>query len=156
MEKKALYFWIAILLTLVTIDGYSQIKICPANPHYFFYKGKPLVLITSDHHYGAIIDKDFDYIKYLDYLGENSLNLTRIYPGGMFEPPDKYLDGNPLGPRAGRQLLPWAKSDQAGANPLLAESGQPSLKYDLDKWDPAYFERLRAFVELAGKERYHR
>ncbi len=80
------------------------------------------------------------------------MNLTRIYPGGMFEPPDKYLHGNPLGPRAGRQLLPWAKSDQAGANPLLAESGQPSLKYDLDKWDPAYFERLRAFVGLAGKK----
>ena len=71
----------------------------------------------------------------------------------MFEPPDKYMPGNPLGPRAGRQLLPWAKSDLAGANPLLAGSGEQSFKYDLDKWNPVYFARLKAFVELArGKD----
>lgn len=153
MKKQFLKYGIAVALILMTTAyANSQVKVCPANPHYFFYKGKPLVLITSDHHYGAIIDMDFDYVKYLDYLADNSLNLTRIYPGGMFEPPDKYLAGNPLGPRAGRQLLPWAKSDQPGANPLLAESGKPSFRYDLDKWNPAYFARLRAFVELAGKK----
>ncbi len=153
MSRKILFLFITVALIPITAsDAYSQLQVYQTNPHYFFYKGKPLVLITSDHHYGAIIDKDFDYVKYLDYLGDNSMNLTRIYPGGMFEPPDKYLHGNPLGPRAGRQLLPWAKSDQAGANPLLADSGQLSLKYDLDKWDPAYFERLRAFVGLAAKK----
>ena len=130
----------------------STISVCQDNKHYFFYKGKPLVLITSDHHYGAVIDKDFDYVKYLDYLARNGMNLTRIYPGAMFEPTDKYLPGNPLGPRPGRQLLPWTKSGQPGANPLLAESGQPSYKYDLDKWNKEYFDRLNDFVELAQKK----
>ena len=37
----------------------KPVTICPSNPHYFFYKGRPLVLITSDHHYGAIIDRDY-------------------------------------------------------------------------------------------------
>jgi hypothetical protein len=130
----------------------SPVKVSESNPHYFSYKNKTVVLITSDHHYGAVIDKDFDYGKFLDYLAANGMNLTRIYPGGMFETPDKYITGNPLGPLPGRQLLPWAKSDQPGANPLLAESGKPSFKYDLEKWNPEYFDRLKAFVEYARKK----
>jgi len=123
--------------------------VCPDNPHYFYYKGEPVVLITSDHHYGAVLDQDFDYVKFLNYIASQGLNLTRIYPGGMFEPTDKYLPGNPLGPRPGRQLLPWARSEQGGANPSLAETGQSSLKYDLDEWNPEYFRRLKAFTKLA-------
>ena len=69
----------------------------------------------------------------------------------MFEPPDKYLPGNPLGPKPGRQLLPWAKSDLQGANQLLAVPGELSYKYELDKWNQEYFDRLKDFVELAGK-----
>jgi hypothetical protein len=95
---------------------------------------------------------DFDFARFLKYLSSNGMNLTRIYPGGMFEPPDKYQQGNPLGPRQGRQLLPWAKSDQEGANPLLAENGKRAYKYDLDKWNPEYFKRLKSFVEYAREK----
>ncbi len=141
----------ATFLILIACNK-SPIGVCQENPHYFLYKGKPLVLVTSDHHYGAVIDKDFDYVKYLDYLARNGMNLTRIYPGAMFEPTDKYLPGNPLGPRPGRQLLPWLKSDQTGANPMLAEPGQPSFRYDLDKWNQEYFDRLKGYVEFARKK----
>ena len=49
----------AVLLLAVssTATFAEPIRVCPSNPHYFMYKGKPLLLITSDHHYGAIIDK---------------------------------------------------------------------------------------------------
>jgi hypothetical protein len=152
MKTHCLFSGIFILLFMLTISCKNNpVQVYPENPHYFYYKGHPIVLITSDHHYGAIIDRDFDFAKYLKFLSNNGMNLTRIYPGGMFEPTDKYLKGNPLGPRPGRQLLPWAKSEQTGANPSLSEPGKPSCKYDLDTWDPAYFDRLKAFVELAGK-----
>jgi hypothetical protein len=151
-RKLSLALFAVTILILTDACSNSPIAVCPSNPHYFFYKGKPLVLITSDHHYGAIIDKDFDYVKFLEYLSDNGMNLTRIYPGGMFETTDKYLPGNPLGPRSGRQLLPWAKSVATGANPMLAEPGQASCKFDLDKWNPDYFARLKAFVELANKK----
>jgi hypothetical protein len=141
-----------IFMLMLCACGNSPVTICDSNPHYFSYKDKPVVLISSDHHYGAVVDKDFDFAKYLEYLSDNGMNVTRIYPGGMFETPDKYLKGNPLGPLPGRQLLPWAKSDQPGANPLLAEPGQPSFKFDLDKWNPEYFDRLKAFVEFARKK----
>ena len=49
-----------------------------------------------------------------------------------------------LAPRPGRALLPWARSAQTGA----PEGGN---RFDLTRWDPAYFERLRHFVEEAGR-----
>jgi Protein of unknown function (DUF4038) len=154
MKKRFLNVGIVIALILLTAASVrSQVAVSPANPHYLCYKNKPLVLLSSDHHYGAVIDLDFDYVKYLDFLSLYGMNLTRIYPGGMFEPPDKYQPGNPLGPRRGRQLLPWAKSDESGANQLLEESGKQSYKYDLDRWNPEYFARLKAFLKLArGKD----
>ena len=153
MKRQVYSPLIAFLLMIFAIGcSNSPVSVCPANPHYFFYKNKPVVLITSDHHYGAIIDKDFNFSPFLEGLAANGMNLTRIYPGGMFEPPEKYLTGNPLGPRPGRQLLPWAKSDQTGANPLLAETGQPSFKFDLERWNPDYFVRLKAFIELARRK----
>jgi hypothetical protein len=151
MKRHILLSGIGILYLMAAACNNSSICVYPKNPHYFYYRDKPVVLITSDHHYGAVIDKDFDYVKFLDYLALNGMNLTRIYPGAMFEPTDKYLPGNPLGPRPGRQLLPWAKSGLPGANPLLAEPGQPSCKYDLDKWNEAYFDRLSDFVAHARK-----
>lgn len=141
--------WIVLLMT--GAGRAEPVRVYPENPHYFVYKGKPLVLISSDHHYGAVIDRDFDFTRYLEYLAAHGMNVTRIYPGGMFESPDKWLPGNPLGPLSGRQILPWQRSDQTGANPALAEPGHPSFKFDLDRWNPAYFDRLKAFVETAQR-----
>jgi len=143
----------ALLLVMSSTATFTEpISVCTSNRHYFNYKGKPVLLISSDHHYGAIIDKDFDFAKFLNYMGDNGMNLTRIYPGGYFETPDEFIRGNPLGPRPGRQILPWSKSTQTGANPDLAEPGQPSYKFDLDKWNPEYFARLKAFVEQARQK----
>jgi hypothetical protein len=153
MEGRFRNIWIIAAFWIMTVSCSTEpVKVYRDNPHYFYYKDKPLVLITTDHHYGAIIDLDFDYAGFLEYLAGSGMNLTRIYPGGMFEPTDKYIAGNPLGPRQGRQLLPWVRSDESGANPLLAEAGQTSFKYDLNKWNPEYFARLRAFTELARKK----
>lgn len=85
MKNQFLNFGITVVFTMITIAcSNSPVRVCPTNSHYFFYKDKPLVLITSDHHYGAIIDLDFDYVKYLEYLAINGMNFTRIYPGGMY------------------------------------------------------------------------
>lgn len=109
----------ALLLVVTSAAASEPIGVCPTNPHYFQYKGKPVLLISSDHHYGAVIDRDFDYVKFLNYMADNGMNLTRIYPGGYFEVPDEFLEGNPLGPLSGRQILPWAKSTQTDAHPDL-------------------------------------
>lgn len=153
MAKAGTLTWSAAALVLFAGFGATEpIRVSPANPHYFERGGKPFVLVTSDHHYGAVIDADFDFAAYLDSLAAAGMNLTRIYPGGMFEPTDKYVAGNPLGPRPGRQILPWARAAATGAHPALAAPGQPSHKFDLDHWNPDYFARLKAFVELARQK----
>ena len=136
---------IAFTILMTSCDTNSPIGKHPDNPHYFIFKGKPLILITTDQHYGAVINLDFDYIPFLDRLHEYGMNLTRIYPGGYVEMKDQYTKGNPLGPAPDRYILPWKKSAAEGANPNLGR-----YKYDLEKWDDEYFRRLKDFVSQAS------
>ena len=39
------------------------------------------MLITSGEHYGAVLNRAFDFRKYLDALAEDKLNLTRVFAG---------------------------------------------------------------------------
>ena len=72
---------IFLWLTSSSLVLAQPITICPYNPHYYFYKDKPIVLITSAEHYGGVVNKDFDYIPYFKMLQSYRLNYTRIYPG---------------------------------------------------------------------------
>jgi len=123
---------------------HSPISLHPQNPHYFLFRGKPTVLITSAEHYGAVVNLDFDYVPYLDCLAAHRLNYTRIYPGALYEREGDFIAENVLAPRKGRMVLPWARSSTPGA----ADGGG---KFDLDRWDPAYFARLRDFVAQAAQ-----
>ena len=38
----------------------QPLALLPANPHYFVYRGKPTVLVTSGEHYGAVLNGKFD------------------------------------------------------------------------------------------------
>ena len=44
------------------------------------------MLIGSTEHYGAVLNKDFDYKKYLDELASNGLNIIRTFSGVYLEP----------------------------------------------------------------------
>src|SRR4051812_37164474 len=47
-------------------DEPKPISLHPENGHYFSFRGRPTVLITSGEHYGAVLNADFDYVPYLD------------------------------------------------------------------------------------------
>jgi hypothetical protein len=117
----------------------------PDNPHYFLFRGKPTVLITSGEHYGAVLNLDFDYVKYFDALAADGLNLTRTFTGSYVEPVGAFkIERNTLAPAMGRFICPWARSDMSG----YRNGGN---KFDLRRWDEAYFKRLRDFVRQAGE-----
>ena len=121
------------------------IGVSEKNPHYFQYQGKEILLITSAEHYGGVINKSFDYVKYFDMLAEYGLNYTRIYPGGFVEPEGQWFaDGDILGPPDKNLIVPWARSNVPG----YIKGGN---KFDLNKWDPEYFARLRHFLTEANK-----
>lgn len=118
----------------------GPIKLLEANPHYFEYKGKPMALITSAEHYGAVLNQDFDFEKYLNTLHEEGMNYTRIFMGSYFEIPSKSfsIKHNTLAPEASKVIVPWI---------IKAENGE--VKYDWSSSNPAYFERLGKFMKLA-------
>jgi hypothetical protein len=117
----------------------------PDNPHYFLFRGKPTVLLTSGEHYGAVLNRDFDYVRYLDTLQKAGFNLTRTFSGMYREVPGSFnIVENTLAPRADRYVCPWPHSKAPGA-------GDGGTKFDLHAFDPAYFRRLKDFVAQAGK-----
>jgi hypothetical protein len=137
---------LCVTLALATnaIVSAEPIKADPSNPHYYMYEGRPIILITSAEHYGAVINRDFDYAAYFDALRAHQLNYTRIYPGAMFEPVGKFMAGNTLGPNPRSLIVPWARSDTPGYR-------LGGNRFDLDRWDPAYFARLKDFLGQAAR-----
>jgi len=125
-------------------DSFKPLALHPDNPHYFLFRGKPAVLITSGEHYGAVLNLDFDYGPYLDELKSKGFNLTRTFSGAYREIPGSFsIKENTLAPAPDRYVCPWARSSTPGAS----DGGN---KFDLAKWDSAYFERLKNFVGEAG------
>ena len=63
------------------------IQLHPANPHYFLFRGKTTVLVTSGEHYGAVLNLDIDFHRYLSTLQADGLNYTRLFGGSYVEVP---------------------------------------------------------------------
>jgi hypothetical protein len=123
----------------------DPLRLHPRNPRYFEFQGKPTVLITATEHYGAVLNLDFDYIKYLNELQRHGFNLTRAFSGAYREIPGSFnIKENTLVPKPGRFACPWARSSTPGAS----DGGN---KFDLTQWDPAYFTRLKDFIAEAGQ-----
>ena len=101
MLKSTVFLCLAGVL--FAAQGLAEpIRLHPANPHYYLFNGQPTVLITSAEHYGAVVNLDFDYVKYLDALKAYGMNYTRIYAGAVLEMVDEYVKGNTSGAEAGK------------------------------------------------------
>jgi len=143
-------FWgivINILLAgpALAANTVKPIQLHPENGHYFLWRGKPTILMTSGEHYGAVLNRAFNYKKYFRTLASHGFNLTRTFSGAYCEPVGAFrIKNNTLAPAKGRLICPWARSDKGG----YANGGN---KFDLKKWDRAYFKRLRSFVAEASK-----
>ena len=47
----------------------------PENPHYFLFRGRPTILLTSADHYGAVIHRQYDYAQSLREIARHGLCL---------------------------------------------------------------------------------
>jgi len=142
--KKPTFLTCALLIVFIFLSTVLSAQVKPIslntqNPHYFTYQGKPTVLITSGEHYGAVMNPDFDYKIYLKTLQKDGLNLTRTMTGAYFEPAGAFnISVNTMGPDKQKFLCPWMRVGS-------------TFKFDLTKWDDAYFVRLKNFLSEAKK-----
>lgn len=127
---------------LISTAGLVQAAppIAPAaeNPRLFRFRGVLTPLVTSGEHYGALLNRDFDFVKYFDELSRCKFNLTRVFSGTYREVPGSFrIENNTLAPRDSAYLSPWARTADG--------------KFDLDRLNPAYFERLTRLLAEASK-----
>jgi hypothetical protein len=132
----------ALLLALASVAASQPIQIHPENPKYFLFRGKPLMLVTATEHYGSVINRPFDFEKYLNDAADKKITLTRAFL--LF----RELQGarnpsSPCKPESPDYIAPFMRT-----GPGNAMDGEPI--YDLDRWNPEFFDRLHRFLQMAS------
>jgi hypothetical protein len=118
------------------------LRIHPHNPKIFEFRGAPLVLVTATEHYGAVMNRPFRFERYLADAAEKKMTLTRLFV--LFR--ELQSASNPYStckPESPDYIAPFMRS-----GPGKALDGQP--RYDLDRWNPEFFDRLHRFLSLAA------
>src|SRR5437773_1188660 len=138
---SAVIFFVMQSVTAEPSD--TAIRIHPDNPKYFLFRGKPLFLLTATEHYGSVLNRPFDFRKYLDDLADKRMTMTRTFL--LFrEIASEKNPASPCKPKPEDYLAPWPRT-----GPGKALDGQP--KFDLEQWNPEYFARLHQFLDLASQ-----
>lgn len=139
--------WPGILVlaatTLIASRAQDAVKINPENPKYLLFRGKPLALISASEHYGSVINRPFDFEKYLDDAQKHKITVTRTFLLYR-ELQSARNPSSPCKPESPDFIAPYPRT-----GPGKAMDGEPI--YDLDKWNPEYFDRLHRFLDAAQK-----
>lgn len=122
-----------------------------SNPRWFADASGKAVLLVGSHTWQNLQDSGllikgatsnpppvFDYNAYLDFLERHNHNFFRLWRWETTKWTDRYTDSLVKFCRP----HPWPRT-----GPGVAEDGEP--KFDLSRFDPAYFDRLRARVTAA-------
>ncbi|HTL28411.1 MAG TPA: cellulase family glycosylhydrolase [Tepidisphaeraceae bacterium] len=124
-----------------TRRNHPPIQIHPKNEKYFLFRGKPAFLLTATEHYGSVLNRPFDFHKYLDDLVDKRMTCTRTFC--LFR--EIASEKNPAStckPKPEDYIAPWPRT---GTKEAL--DGQP--QFDLSKWNDEFFQRLHSFLDLA-------
>ena len=119
------------------------IRVHPENPKLFEFRGKPLVFITATEHYGAVMNRPFDFDTYLADAADKRMTLTRLFC--LFR--ELQASINPYStckPETPDYIAPFRRT---GPGRALDQE----YKYDLDVPNPEYFDRLHRFVSRASE-----
>jgi Family of unknown function (DUF6298) len=141
---------LALLITsckhdIVGVPG--PLHVSETNPRYFADPSGKIVYLTGSHTWDNLIDMNdpgkltpFDYTAYLQFMKGHHQNFMRMWRWELltFGLTD-YVPAHEI------PLHPWLRNGDG-----KAIDGQP--KFDLTKFNPEYFERLRERVIEAGKQ----
>jgi hypothetical protein len=141
-KSTVLWIGLALACTAWAQNDSPPISLHPLNPKYFLFRGKPTFLLTATEHYGSVLNRAFDFHKYLDDAAAHHMTLTRTFLLFREIAGDKN-PASPCKPKAQDYIAPWPRT-----GPGMALDGQ--AKFDLSQWNPEYFQRLHDFLDLAS------
>lgn len=130
----------------------GPLRVHPTNPRYFTDGSGKAIYLTGSHMWNNLIDmgKDdppepFDFNGYLDFLQRYGHNFIRLWAWDSVIW-DTLANGSVLGKNFVHNVAPqpWVRT-----GPGNALDGKP--KFDLTKFNPAYFKRLRERIIAAGE-----
>jgi len=133
-----------------SING--QLRVHPTNPRYFTDDSGDVIYLTGSHMWNNLVDmgKDeppqpFDFPGYLDFLQRYGHNFIRLWAWDSVIW-NTQANGSVLGKNFIHNVAPqpWVRT-----GPGNALDGKP--KFDLTKFNPDYFQRLRERVASAGE-----
>lgn len=123
----------------------APLQVHPKNPRYFTDDGKRAIYVTGSHTWSNLQDMGisdppapFDFDAYLRFIQRHNHNFIRLW---RWEMPKWRLRGQR---DSFCEPHPWART-----GPGTARDGKP--KFDLTKFNDAYFQRLRQRVYAAEK-----
>lgn len=105
------------------------LSIYEVNPRYLAYNDAPVFLASKSYFWNAVSmpleDGQYRFVRDIETMAANGGNLLRL---GLFWPGHGQEGG----------ALPWVRDDETGL-------------YDLDMFNPLYFQRLRDYISLAAQ-----
>lgn len=147
-----MFFWMAlcvVLLVAVTAcaSDAGPLRVHPQNPRYFTDKTGKAILLTGSHTWNNLVDmgtadppQEFDYAGFLDFLRRYGHNFFRLWTWELTN--STWNDKHYAWPQ------PWKRT-----GPGNALDGKP--KFDLTRYEKAYFERLSERVKTAGEQGFY-
>jgi len=133
-----------------SING--QLRVHPTNPRYFTDDSGDVIYLTGSHMWNNLVDmgedeppQPFDFPGYLDFLQRYGHNFIRLWAWDSVIW-NTQANGSVLGKDFIHNVAPqpWVRT-----GPGNALDGKP--KFDLNKSNPDYFQRLRERVASAGE-----
>ncbi len=124
----------------------GPLRVCSDNPRYFTDGSGKAIYLTGAHTWSNLKDMgptdppaEFDFNAYLDFLVQRHHNFIRLWTWEL----SRYGDGE-TETALYASPFPWPRT-----GPGQALDGKP--RFDLSRFDQAYFDRLRSRVMAAGE-----
>jgi hypothetical protein len=129
----------------------GPLRVHPDNRRYFTDGSGRAIYLTGSHTWSNLQDQgpkdpppEFDFGRYLGFLLERNHNFIRLWAW-------EQARWAPWADASGRNPSDWfvQPNPYARTGPGMGLDGKP--KFNLDKFDESYFDRLRARVQQAGE-----
>lgn len=130
----------------------GPLRVLASNPRWFTDGSGKAVYLAGSHTWQSLQDSGllirgavgnppprFDYARYLDFLDRHNHNFFRLWRWEVTKWTDRFTGGIKY-----CRPHPWLRTGPGAAN-----DGEP--KFDLERFNPEYFDRLRSRAAAAGR-----